>query len=362
MKKLGIYISSFADTAASSPYLTKGSFVYYELTGLSLRIWCPSKEALIHKKPEEIIFLRSQDDITRHVISIYDAWTDYYMLYNGTIYRMKSIQFNVDYMADCQVIDDLNFDSIDGHETCNFSGDDALRILYKSKAVGLDIKTSYSHWKPIRPYKHEVLTKQDLENILMPDSLAATITEDIKKQQEKWFKDLCNSYYGGFTTKTDPFTIVKMLPHEEKEIKTMEKKMTETDTFLKRLNGITITSTYSKLDHGCGKPYYIYYPEMDITEDMADTLITVLLMAKRDYTHKVVFNPEKGTTTVYNNFGSETVKCKDCEFDYILGYNMARLKVFLGCDDYNWFNKIKNHRKTHIQYTEKKPTKKGGKK
>lgn len=327
MKKLGIYISPNADTAASSPYLTKGSFVYYELTGLSLRIWCPSKEALIHKKPEEIIFLRSQDDITRHVVSIYDAWTYYYMLYNDTIYRMKSIQFNVGYMADCQVIDDLNFDSIDGHETWNFSGDNALRILYKSKAV----------------------------------KLVATIAEDIKKQQEKLFKDLCNSYHGGFTTNPDPFKVVKIA---EKETKTMEKKkMTETDSFLKNLNGITITSTYSKLDHGCGRPYYIYYPEMKITDDIADTLITVLLMAKREYIHKVVFNPEKGTTTVNSNYsGPVTVKCRDGEFDYILGYNMARTKMYLGSDDYNWFNKIKNHRKTRIEYTEKKPTKKGGKK
>lgn len=152
----------------------------------------------------------------------------------------------------------------------------------------------------------------------------------------------------------------------------MEKKMTETDRFLKILNGITITSTYSKLDHGVmGDPYYIYYPEMEITEDMADTLLTVLLMAKRDFNHKVIFNPEKGTTTIRNRFGDPiTVRCKDAKFDYILGYNMARSKMCLGSDDYNWFNKIKNHRKTHIEYTEKKPTepkakrtsKKGGKK
>jgi hypothetical protein len=147
----------------------------------------------------------------------------------------------------------------------------------------------------------------------------------------------------------------------EKETKTMEKKMTETDVFLKRLNGITVTSTYAKLDHGLINPYYIYYPEMEITEDIADTLLTVLLMAKRDYIKKVVFNPEKGTTAIYNNWGSVTVRCKDGEFDYILGYEMARLKMHLGSDDYNWFNKIKNHRKTHIEYTEKK-TKKGGKK
>lgn len=385
MKKLGIYISSFADTAASSPYLTKGSFVYYELTGLSLRIWCPSKEALIHKKPEEIIFLRSQDDITRHVISIYDAWTDYYMLYNGTIYRMKSIQFNVDYMADCQVIDDLNFDSIDGHETCNFSGDDALRILYKSKAVKFDIKTSYFPRSketvvscPI--YKRQKLTAADIRDfssLTIPETVDDMIKKHLKESLEKLDR---NALYGRAMLETSrskpvltisPEEVSKLFNNKNKETKTMEKKkMTETDSFLKNLNGITITSTYSKLDHGCGKPYYIYYPEMDITEDMADTLLTVLLMAKREYIHKVVFNPEKGTTTIYSNYHEPvTVRCKDAKFDYILGYNMARSKGYLGSDDYNWFNKIKNHRKTHIEYTEKptepkakRTSKKGGKK
>lgn len=151
----------------------------------------------------------------------------------------------------------------------------------------------------------------------------------------------------------------------------MEKKMTDTDIFLKNLNGITITSTYSKLDHGHGKPYYIYYPETEITEDIADTLLTVLIMAKRDYIKKVVFNPEKGTTAIARTSDgyTTTVKCNDGKFDYILGYEMARSKMYFGSNDYNWFNKIKNHRKTHIEYTEKptepktkKASKKGGKK
>lgn len=156
---------------------------------------------------------------------------------------------------------------------------------------------------------------------------------------------------------------LKIWENKNKETKTMEKKMTETDRFLKSLNDITITSTYSKLKHGFENPYYIYYPEMEITEDIADTLLTVLLMAKRDFIKKIVFNPEKGTTTISKNVGDPvTVRCRDGEFDYILGYEMARSKMYLGHNDYNWFNKIKNHRKTHIEYTEKKPTKKGGKK
>jgi hypothetical protein len=202
-----------------------------------------------------------------------------------------------------------------------------------------------------------------VNDLVMPVSLGTMLKEELKKSLEQdTMKYTLNSFYGmgGFTTNPDPFKVVKMA---EKEIETMEKKtMTETDSFLKYLNGITITSTYAKLDHGCGKPYYIYYPEMEITEDMADTLLTVLLMAKREYIRKVVFNPVKGTTTIYSSHSDPvTVRCKDGEFDYILGYNMARSKMYFGPDDYNWFNKIKNHRKTHIEYTEKK-TKKGGKK
>ena len=41
---------------------------------------------------------------------------------------------------------------------------------------------------------------------------------------------------------------------------------------------------------------------------------------------------------------------------------MAKSKYMRGEDDYNWLNKIMGHRKVHIEYTEKKPTKKGGKK
>lgn len=197
-------------------------------------------------------------------------------------------------------------------------------------------------------------------DLVIPVSFDDMLKDELKKSLEK---SALNSWYGvgGFTTNTEPFKVVKMV---EKETKTMEKKtMTETDTFLKHINGITITSTYSKLHHGCGEPYYIYYPEMEITEEIADTLLAVLLTAKRDFIHKVVFNPEKGTTTISKGYGDPvTVKCKDAKFDYILGYNMAKSKMYLGSDDYNWFNKIKNHRKTHIEYTEKKPTKKGGKK
>lgn len=236
--------------------------------------------------------------------------------------------------------------------------DDASLINLRRKLTDISVDIApmlNTHWKP--------LTIDAFNN---DDTISGTISNEIKKAQQKMMEEILlkEGYHGGFTTKTDPFTIVKMLPHEEKETKTMEKKMTETDSFLKRLNGITITSTYSKLDHGCGRPYYIYYPKMEITEDIADTLLTVLLMAKREYIHKIVFNPEKGTTTIYRNYSnsSVTVKCRDSEFDYILGYDMARTKLYLGSDDYNWFNKIKNHRKTHIEYTEKKPTKKGGKK
>jgi hypothetical protein len=91
------------------------------------------------------------------------------------------------------------------------------------------------------------------------------------------------------------------------------------------------------------------------------------------FIHKLIFNPKRGTTTIKFRCESVTVRCNevdDTEFDFVMGFVMANMKREFGSDDYNWFNKIKNHRKTHIEYTEKKPTepkakrtsKKGGKK
>lgn len=349
MKKLGAYIGETVH-GVDIDLVRKNTFVWYEVVVNSSQIggmnvyeifiWSLKNGYPNGKKPDAR-YSTTNPRIDEIVIPIKDAVDKYCIEWEDRNWLIKECKIDYDYYRDYECIATIKADQFGSNNFCHWewAGERAFSVLKNAKV------------SPIPIYKRQKLTD-----------------DMIKKQlKESLYKSALNSCYGigGFTTKTDPFTIVKMLPHEEKETKTMEKKtMTETDSFLKNLNGITITSTYSKLHHGISKPYYIYYPEMNITEEMADTLLTVLLMAKREYIHKVVFNPEKGTTTIYRGYGdgSTTVKCRDGEFDYILGYNMARTKMYLGSDDYNWFNKIKNHRKTHIEYTEKKPTKKGGKK
>ena len=346
MKRLGAYISPLADTASSSPYFTKGCFVYYECSPRftnripHIDIW--RLDANFNQQPDEVIFLKSPSELKEHIATC-ETWVNHHISYRDRTYRIRDIKCRFTRFPDIEVIDELWVDTVDGHETWKHGDTSAYQFLKEAKL------TDFVYKRP------EFLFK----DLVMPD----IIKED--------YKIMMNSIYGmgGFTTNPDPFKVVK-IAEEKKETETMEKKMTVTDSFLKNLKDITITSTYSKLDHGFGDPYYIYYPETEITEDIADTLLTVLLMAKREYIHKVVFNPEKGTTTISKSFGDPvTVRCRDGEFDYILGYEMARSKMYIGADDYNWFNKIKNHRKTHIEYTEKptepkakRTSKKGGKK
>ncbi|MBP5596434.1 MAG: hypothetical protein J6Y02_13690 [Pseudobutyrivibrio sp.] len=355
MKKLGAYISPRADTASSSPYFTKGCFVYYEYASNyhgdiapHINIW--RLDAQITQNPDEVILLKSIDEFKKH-IEQYDRLFNHYISYHDRLYRIRNITCRYARLADAEIIDELSVDAIDTHETWIHDSSSVYQFLKEAKLTDNIYKQSkfkidYTRARPITAF---------------PDTVSDMIKED--------YKIMMNSYYGmgGFTTipRLSPEEIGKLFDSKNKETKTMEKnKMTDTDRFLKDIDSITITSTYSKLDFGCGKPHYIYYPEMEITEDIADTLLTVLLMAKRDFIHKVVFNPEKGTTMLYRNYDkcTITVRCRDGEFDYILGYEMAKSKMYIGADDYNWFNKIKNHRKTHIEYTEKKPTKKGGKK
>lgn len=365
MKRLGAYISPHADTAASSPYFTKGCFVYYEYSPCfanrmsRIDIW--RLDANFNQKPDETIFLKSPSELKEHIATC-ETWSNHYISYNDQTYRIRDMKCRFTRFPDIEVIDELTVDAVDHYKTWKHEDSSAHRFLKEAKLVDLELKTKVDYIR-----KRPVTAFNDL---VMP----VTIKEELKKSLEqdvmKSALNSCYGMYGSFTTNPDPFKVVKIV---EKETKTMEKKkMTQTDVFLKDIDSITITSTYSKLDFGCGKPYYIYYPEMEITEDIADTLLTVLLMAKRDFIHKVIFNPEKGTTVLYRNYDKRTitVRCRDGEFDYILGYEMAKSKMHIGADDYNWFNKIKNHRKTHIEYTEKKPTepkakrtsKKGGKK
>ena len=325
MKKLGAYISLHADT----PYFTKGCFVYYEYDeGLNqnitphVHIW--RLDTNIHQDPDEVIYLKSPDELKKH-IEPHEAWAKHYISYHNETYRIRNMTCRYARLADAEIIDELTVDAVDHYETWRHEDSDAYRFLKEAKLVDLELKTNidYTRKRPIASFN----------DLVMPSTIDDMIKEELKKSLEQdVMKSALNSCYGtgGFTTNTNPFKVVKIA---EKETKTMEKRMTVTDAFLKNLDGITITSTYSKLDFA--SPYYIYYPEMEITEDMADTLLTVLLMAKKDFIKKIVFNPEKGTTTISGMGGDPvTVRCRDGEFDYILGYEMARSKRYIGVDDY----------------------------
>lgn len=352
MKKLGAYAGEdvYGGSRTCTTVLKKNTFVWYEVVRsltakisedvYEVSIWSLNGGYPDGRKPDAKFKTTSPQLIENTVIPIKDVVDKYCIEWEDRTWRICEYTGCYDYSHDYELSKTLHIEHIGSNSThWSWEGELAMTTLKNATVSSV--------------YKKQKLI------ISSADIYPNTIKEELKKSLEQdVMKYTLNSCYGigGFATNPDPFKVVKIA---EKETKTM----TETDSFLRSINGITITSTYSKLNFGIfGDPYYIYYPEMDITEDIADTLLTVLLMAKREYIHKVVFNPEKGTTTIYSNYnGPVTVKCKDCEFDYIIGYEMARSKTYVGADDYNWFNKIKNHRKTHIEYTEKK-TKKGGKK
>ena len=346
-KRLGVYIGEDRNDGPNV-YLRKGDFCYY-INNTTNLAYVPTVTVMPLDRPYFKVecLCKSFGGVQEWVIPIEVIQTEQYDIHYECRYSHDVEIYNIEY-----IIWDHTSDQM------------PVEILMKSPMLNRKLKLTHTDY-----------ILKWLSRCSVPKTKYNQIQIDYKEELKKTIRNSC---YGvaGFTT-TNDFVSNRILSVNEaleiwenknKETKTMEKKtMTETDTFLQHINGITITSTYSKLDFGrFGDPYYIYYPEMEITEDMADTLLTVLLMAKRDYIHKIVFNPEKGTTTIHCNHNEPvTVRCKDCEFDYILGYNMARSKMYLGSDDYNWFNKIKNHRKTHIEYTEpktKKTSKKGGKK
>lgn len=363
MKKLGAYIGNI--------FVEKNTFVWYEVINrltpginggiYEVSIWSLKGGCPNGRKPDAKFNATNPRSIEDVIIPIKDVADKYCIEWHDQTWRIRECTVHYDYNYDFERVTNLEVERVVPN-ICHWSleGEEGMSIL-KNAMVSKFLKKPKITFADLYP-----------SSLTIPGTVGDMIKEELKKSiEQSTMKYTLNSFYGmgGFTTNPDPFKVVKMA---EKETRTMEKKtMTETDSFLKNLNGITITSTYSKLDHGRGNLYYIYYPEMEITEEIADTLLTVLLMAKGEFVHKVVFNPGKGTTTIYKNkVESITVRCKDGEFDYILGYNMARTKMYLGSNDYNWFNKIKNHRKTHIEYTEKKPTepkakrtsKKGGKK
>lgn len=359
MKKLGAYIGD------SYSGLEKNTFVWYEVFRClddiygddvyDVSFWSIKGGYPNGRKPDVKFKTANKHLIEITIVSMKELANRYCIEWENQQWQIKDCTVLCDYYRGYECISTLKVDQFgsNNYSHWEWGGDQAISVLKNAKV---------NRFYELTPF---------------PDA----IKEELKKSLEQdVMKSALNSCRGGFTTTNDFISnrvlsvneALEIWENKNKETKTMKKKtMTETDTFLKHINGITITSKYSKLDFGdFGDPYYIYYPEMEITEDIADTLLTILLMAKREYIHKVVFNPEKGTTTISKSTGDPvTVRCRDGEFDYILGYEMARSKMYLGHNDYNWFNKIKNHRKTHIEYTEKptepktkKTSKKGGKK
>lgn len=366
MKKLGAYIggtysdlkhNTFVWYEVDMDFMSRIGEDVYEVSFWSLKGGYPNG-----RKPDARYSTRDQRYINDTVIPIKEVPNKYCIEWENRQWQIKECEVHYEYYNDYEFITTLKLDQFGSNNSCHFKweGESAFSIL-KNATVNRIYKVN----DLVMPVTIKEELKKSLEQDVMKSALNSCYGMD-----RGIYTPNGGSYvsYGSFTTNPDPFKVVKIA---EKETETMEKKkMTQTDSFLKDLNGIAITSAYAKLDHGIGDPYYIYYPEMEITEDIADTLLTVLLMARRDFIRKIVFNPEKGTTIIYKNLGVPvTVRCRDGEFDYILGYEMARSKMYIGSDDYNWFNKIKNHRKTHIEYTEKptepkakRTSKKGGKK
>lgn len=365
MKKLGAYVGdSWND-------VEKNTFVWYEVVRsfiprigdgedvyvCEVFIWSLKSGYPNGRKPDAKFNTTNKHLIEHTIIPMKEVADRYCIEWENQQWQIKGCEVRYDYHDNYEYVSTLKLDQFGSNNYCHWDweGERALSVLKTATVNRIHEPEGFRTVKvPVMPVTIKEELKKSLEQAVMNDALIMSSAYRM---------------YGSFTTNPDPFKVVKIA---EKETKTMEKKkMTVTDLFLKDIDSITITSTYTKLDLGCGKPYYIYYPEMEITEDIADILLTVLLMAKKDFIHKVVFNPEKGTTMLYRDFDKNmiTVRCRDGEFDYILGYNMARSKMYIGTDDYNWFNKIKNHRKTHIEYTEKptepkakRTSKKGGKK
>ena len=212
--------------------------------------------------------------------------------------------------------------------------------------------------------KYSRLSDTDLAYVIARyrDNVPVKINEDNFDKIVKPYMGVSDMY---------PYSLFKKSP-EKVETSTVifdsteEKKMTETDKFMKVIDGITITSTRATLKAGRTYDCDIYYPKMHITPEIAEALIIVLLDMHNSYVQKVVFNPKEGYTYFTKSPASNmvSVKCHGDDFDFIKGYHIAKMKYYRGSDDYNWLNKITGHRKTHIEYTEpeKPKAKRGGKK
>ena len=138
---------------------------------------------------------------------------------------------------------------------------------------------------------------------------------------------------------------------DENQLEMIEKKEENyMRSFLKNIEYLEVSAKRSILEATTRrKSYAIYYPEMEITDSIADELIFILIdMYNNGPTHKVIFNPEKGTTTVELSGYPATVKCHgDDKFSFSKGYLAACVKASRH-GKMNWLSEIKNHRKVHI--------------
>lgn len=155
-------------------------------------------------------------------------------------------------------------------------------------------------------------------------------------------KRVLDAYFGKTFNYTisDENTLVMVEKKEENYMK----------NFLKNIEYLEVSAKRAILEAKTrSKSYAIYYPEMEITDSIADELIFILMdMHTRFTCHKVIFNPEKGTTTCYTDGGYATVKCHgDDEFSLSKGY-LAALAKASKHGKMNWLSEIKNHRKVHI--------------
>lgn len=198
----------------------------------------------------------------------------------------------------------------------------------------------YSAMSDVDLYRSRIFSARNSFYGVMPVTLRSK--EDLKASIHEDAKRVLNEYFG----KTFDYAI-----SAENALEMIEKKEENyMRNFLKNIEYLEVSAKRSILEAtNRRKSYAIYYPEMEITDSIADELIFILMdMHSRFTCHKVIFNPEKGTTTCYTDGRHATVKCHgDDEFSFSKGYLAALVKA---CKHgkMNWLSEIKNHRKVHI--------------
>lgn len=187
-----------------------------------------------------------------------------------------------------------------------------------------------------------VQSDKDMETKLNPNVMPVTVRKAdlVVGGRSSINSFLRTSFYG-----LSPFAdaVVKLEHNVEKEENYMK-------NFLKNIEYLEVSAKRAILEAQTrSKSYAIYYPEMEITDSIADELIFILIdMYNSGPCHKIIFNPENGTTTCDIDGRSTTVKCHgDDEFSLSKGY-LAALAKASKCGNRNWLSELKNHRKVHI--------------